>query len=260
MFTEYLDFAKDIAYKAGEISRKYFTEDNGAFYKPDNTVVTRADREINELLIERVREKFPLHAVDGEEDGYGKSRFVWVCDPVDGTAMYARHIPESVFSLALVDDGEPVVGVIYDPFSGSIFYATKGGGAYRDGNRIRTNGLMLDKMKTIANFDTWPDAEYNLWDSFSELGKTTYSVSLGSIIRAASYVACGKFSLAVYPGTKHKNCDIAAAKIIVEEAGGRVTDLFGNEQRYDKDINGAVISNGIIHEHVISVLRKNLKQ
>ena len=67
-------------------------------------------------------------------------------------------------------------------------------------------------------------------------------------------VANGDFNLAIFPGTKHKNCDIAAAKVIVEEAGGKVTDLFGNEQKYDRDINGAVISNGIVHDEVIAAL------
>ena len=72
-------------------------------------------------------------------------------------------------------------------------------------------------------------------------------------------IASGDFTMAIFPGTKHKNCDIAAAKVIVEEAGGKVTDLFGNEQRYDKSINGAVISNGKIHKEVIDLMKKYLE-
>ena len=99
---EYLKFAKDIAYQAGKIMLKYFNQNNGASYKGDKTIVTLADTEINSYLIEKVKEHYPTHAVDGEEEESGKSNFVWVCDPVDGTAMYARHIPVAVFSLALV--------------------------------------------------------------------------------------------------------------------------------------------------------------
>lgn len=73
-------------------------------------------------------------------------------------------------------------------------------------------------------------------------------------------VANGDFNLAIYPGTKHKNCDIAAAKVIVEEAGGKVTNLFGNEQRYDTDIKGAVISNGKVHTETINVINSFLKE
>ena len=71
-------------------------------------------------------------------------------------------------------------------------------------------------------------------------------------------VAEGNFTLAIFPGTKHKNCDIAAVKVIVEEAGGKVTDLFGHEQRYDQNINGALISNGNVHEEIVEGITKYL--
>jgi len=259
MKQEYLEFAKDIAYKAGEIMIKYFKGDNEASYKFDQTIVTKADTEINKYLIKRVKEAFPTHSVDGEEEQFGKSDYVWVCDPVDGTAMYARHIPVAVFSLALVVDGSSTIGVVYDPFTNSMYSAIKGQGAYKNGEKIRVNDIALDDMKSVSNFDMWPEAEYNLYDSIKELGKKTYFIGIGSVIRACMCVANGDFNLAIFPGTKHKNCDIAAAKVIVEEAGGKVTDLFGNEQRYDTDINGAIISNGHVHDEVVAVLKTSLK-
>ena len=255
---KYLDFAKEMALDAGKIMKKYFNEDNGANYKYDQTIVTKADTEINSLLIKRVKEEFPAHSVDGEEEQFGKSEYVWVCDPVDGTAMYARHIPVAVFSLALVIDGVSTVGVVYDVFTDNLYSAIKGEGAYRNGIKISVNNIELDDMRSVSNLDMWPEAEYNLYDSIKELGKKTYFVGLGSVIRACMCVANGDFNLAIFPGTKHKNCDIAAAKVIVEEAGGKVTDLFGNDQRYDESINGAVISNGLVHDEVVGVLSKNL--
>ena len=90
------------------------------------------------------------------------------------------------------------------------------------------------------------------------MGKQTYFIGLGSITRACTCVASGEFVLAICPGTTHKNYDIAAAKVIVEEAGGKVTNLFGDEQRYDKSIKGAVISNGKVHDEVISTIKKYL--
>ncbi len=258
MIEKYLEFAKEIALKAGEITLKYFKSDNGSNYKYDKTIVTKADTEINSYLISRVKETFPTHSVDGEEEQFGSSEMVWVCDPVDGTAMYARHIPVSVFSLALVENGSPIVGVVYDSFMGNLYSAVKGGGAYLNGEKISVNSYALDDMQSLANFDMWPKAEYNLYGAFGELGMRTYAVDLGSIIRSAMCVANGEFTLALFPGTLHKNCDIAAAKVIVEEAGGKVTDLFGGEQRYDRDINGAVISNGKVHEEVLATLKKHI--
>ena len=259
MDNEYLLFSKEIAYEAGKIMKKYFLEDNGANYKYDQTIVTKADKEINSLLVKRVKEKYPTHCVDGEEEQFGKSNYVWICDPVDGTAMYARHIPVAVFSLALVVDGIPTLGVIYDPFTDNLYSAIKGFGAYRNDEKIHVNNTKLDDMKCVCNMDVWPKAEYNIHDVIKELGKKTYFVAIGSVIRASMCVANGDFTVSIFPGTKNKYFDIAAVKVIVEEAGGKVTDLFGNEQRYDCDINGAVISNSLVHSEVIDVIKNNLK-
>ena len=258
MEKNYLEFAKEIAYKAGEIMIKYFHTDNGANYKYDQTIVTKADTEINEYLIEKVNETYPTHSIDGEEKQEGKSNYIWVCDPVDGTAMYARHIPVAVFSLALVVDGKPIVGVIYDPFTDSLYSASKGQGAYRNDIKISVNEQEFDGMKSVSHFDMAPNADYNIYDCIKELGKKGYFISIGSIARASVAVANGDLNVAIFPLSKHKNCDLAAAKIIVEEAGGIVTDIFGNEQRYDQDLNGAVISNRVVFEEVINTLKKHL--
>ena len=259
MNQKYLKFAKDIAYKAGKIMIKYFEDNSEASYKLDQTIVTKADTEINQYLIKKVKETFPTHSVDGEEEQFGKSNYVWVCDPIDGTAMYARGIPVAVFSLALVIEGVPTIGVVYDPFTDSMYSAIKDKGAYKNNKKISVNNIELNDKKSVSNFDMWPKADYNLYDSIKELGKKTYFVGVGSVIRACMCIATGDFNLAIFPGTTHKNCDIAAAKVIVEASGGKVTDLFGNEQRYDRDINGAVISNGKVHDEVVAVLKTKLK-
>ncbi len=211
------------------------------------------------MLIEKVKEKYPTHCVDGEEKQFGKSKYVWVSDPVDGNAMYARHIPVSVFSLALVIDGISTIGVIFDPWTDNLYYAIKGEGAFKNEQKIKVNNIPLEDKKSVSNFDMWPNADYNIYDVIKELGKKTYFVSIASVIRACCCVASGEFNLTIFPGTKHKNCDIAAAKVIVEEAGGKVTDFFGNEQRYDESINGAIISNNIVHQETINTITKFLE-
>ena len=170
--------------------------------------------------------------------------------------MYARHIPVAVFSLALVIDGESIVGLVYDPFTDNLYTAIKGQGAYKNNQKIEVNRILLNDMKSVSNFDMWSNADYNIYDVIKEIGKQTYFVSVGSVIRACMCVAGGEFNFAIFPGTKHKNCDIAASKVIVEEAGGKVTDLFGNEQRYDQSIKGAVVSNGKVHNKVLDIIKK----
>lgn len=256
MYNEYLEFAKDIAKHAGEIMLKYFNQDNGEKYKGDKTIVTLADTEINSYLINQVKEKYPNHAVDGEEEQFGESKYKWVCDPVDGTAMYARHIPVAVFSLALVIDGKSIIGVVYDPFTDSMYTAIKGQGAFKNSKKIKVNNYTLEDIKTMCHCDMWSKAKYNVCNISKELRKLTRLNDIGSITRASCCVATGDYSLAIFTGTEHKHCDIAAVKVIVEEAGGKVTDLFGNEQRYDRSIKGALISNGKVHNEVVKVIKK----
>ena len=98
--------------------------------------------------------------------------------------------------------------------------------------------------------------KYDICEVFKALRKKTRLNDIGSITRASCLVATGDYSLAIFTGTEHKHCDIAAIKVIVEEAGGKVTDLFGNEQRYDRSIKGAIISNGKVHDEVVEVIRK----
>lgn len=255
---EYLNFAVSMAKKAGKIMKKYFKLDNGASYKYDDTIVTLADKEINNLLIKLVKKHFPSHSVDGEEEKFGQSEKVWVCDPVDGTAMYARHVPVAVFSLAFVENGKPLVGVVYDPWTNSMYSAVKGNGAYLNGNQIHVNELDFGDKRLVGHYDMWNKSEYDINHTICALQKQAYIVSIGSVIRASMCVATGDFGFVIFPGTIGKNCDIAAAKIIVEEAGGKVTNFFGNDQRYDRPIKGAVLTNGIVHDEIINNLKANI--
>ncbi len=253
---KYLALAVEIANYAGEVLKKYYTTDNGAEYKLDNTLVTLADKEINHYLITKVKQNFPDHAVDGEEESYGQSPYLWVCDPVDGTAMYVRRVPVAVFSLALCVDGEPMVGVVNDVFSGCLYTAIKGQGAYCNQQRIAVNTRGLDDPRSMAAFDTWT-REYDLIDAYLALRKRTYFIHLGSFIRDSLCVANGTMEFALYPASKHKNCDLAAIKVIIEAAGGVVTDLYGNQQRYDQDIKGAIVSNQTVFPEISKIVRAN---
>ena len=255
---EWLDFAKSVALEAGDIMRKYFGKKPDSHLKANNTIVTVADEEINDLVIKRVTERYPVHDIDGEEASrrHG-SKYVWACDPIDGTASFIMGLPVSVFSLALVIDGQPEVGVIYAPFSDHLYWASRGRGAYMNSQPIHVSQHSLDD-RVEMNVDWWPSAPWDVMQVVHDLAyeKDVYVTTVGSTTHAAALVARGEFVASVFVGTKGKNVDIAAAKVIVEEAGGKVTDLFGREQRYDQDIRGAVLSNGIVHEEIVKAMRK----
>ena len=255
---EYLEFAKALANEAGDVMRKYFGQSPESEFKEDDTIVTIADKEINRLVIQRVKSSYPDHDIDGEEESHkSDASHIWVCDPIDGTNPFAMELPVSVFSLALVIDGEPVVGVIYHPFTDKLYTAINGGGAWINDQPLAVSTGQLDASARV-NFDWWARSEYDILTPLKKLSseKGFYMLSPGSTTHMAAMVARGEFVASVFPGTKGKNVDIAAAKVIVEEAGGKVTDLQGNEQRYDGDIKGAISSNGIVHDEIVNALKE----
>ena len=258
----YLEFAKGVAYEAGEIMRKYFNQDREDWYKSDNTLVTVADEEINNMVIERVREMYPEHGVFGEESSENVDReYLWLCDPIDGSDMFARGVPVAVFSLALVIDGDPVVGVIYDPFCDKLYYAVKGQGAFCNDRSIHVNDVRLGDKKEIINTDVWW-VEGLISNPLPIVNKlyeiSNWPASIGSVARSATLVADGGFAATIFTWNKAKSVDVAAAKVIVEEAGGRATDVFGNNQRYDKDIRGTIMSNGMVHGDIVQIFKEEV--
>lgn len=258
-FHQELAFAKNLAQDACQIMLKYFLSDSvGTIQKSDKTLVTKADEEINTLVLERIKERFPDHSVWGEEESHFVvgARFTWVCDPVDGTMPFAKGLPISTFSLALVDsDGDSVLGVIADPYQNRLYEAVKGKGAFLNSNPIHVsehgvlNGAYIDQ-------ELWFNSEEKVTfndpkDVFNKAGvKVT---TMCSAVIMGCLVAEGTFDAMIFGQGKPE--DIAALKVIVEEAGGKVTDLFGRTQRYDRNIVGALVSNGKVHDDVIRVLQ-----
>ncbi len=259
---EYLDFAKNLALEAGEIMREYFLVTETT-WKSDDTPLTQADTEINSLVIERINEKYPEHSVLGEEESDMKSgRFTWVCDPVDGTTPYSTGLPVSTFSLALCDNGLVQVGVVYDPFMDRLFHAQAGGGAFCNDEKLEVgdNGLMRAIVDVgVRNVPTSFD-ENSLGTKFL-VGlekKGVRLVRMWSEILPTCLVGAGKFTAVIQNGkTPH---DIAASGLIVQEAGGRVTDLYGNEQLYDRPTKGFIASNGVVHDELVELVKNSLSE
>ena len=256
-FAAELAFAKKLAADAGAIMRRYFrSEDIGTVEKSDKTLVTLADTEINSMVITRVKETFPRHAVHGEEEHFvvDNADYTWVCDPVDGTMPFAKGIPISTFSLALVDrEGRSVVGVVYDPNQDRLYEAVRGQGAWLNGKPI---GVSSKTELDLAYIDQelWINEQEGV--SFSDpkdrLNKQGAKVTtFCSAVLAGCFVAEGVYEALLFGQSKPE--DIAALSVIVEEAGGKVTDLLGRDQRYDQKIYGAVVSNGLLHEQLLAI-------
>lgn len=253
-FDTQLQFAIAVAREAGEIMRTYFhSQDKGTETKQDNSPVTLADIAINQLLIDRVRETFPEHGVLGEEQSYQTDRNeLWVCDPIDGTVGFILGVPTAMFSLAYVVDGKPQAAVMYEPLLDKLFTAAKGAGAY-----------LNDEPIHVSTRETLDGASIGMTASMRQLferekfckavmadGAKVMNVP-GNVFKGA-LVAQGRLDAYIFPGLSAH--DIAAEKLIIEEAGGKVTDINGNEQRYDQPIRGAIISNSKLHDVLVKHL------
>ncbi len=255
---EYLEFAKKLANEAEEIALKYFSFEIETEWKKDDSPLTKADTEINNLVIEKVNALFPDHSIYGEEksDVKQNSKYIWVCDPIDGTMPFSNGLPIFTFSLALVDqsNGQPILGIANDPIMKNMYWAYKGSGAYRNNKRIFTNKDSSLK-NTYLNCDgSGNNTGFSYGDIFKVLNKKEVKVMrFGSIVYGGIQVSNGKFGGTIFLG-KYGH-DIAALKIITEEAGGKVTDLNGNERRYDQEGLGCVISNNILHDELLAVVK-----
>lgn len=255
---EYLSLARELAHDAGSTMKQYFKVGVESELKSDNTPVTEADKKINDMVISKISAKFPGHSIIGEEASSlkGSSNYSWVCDPIDGTIPFTYGVPTNMFSLALVKAGEPILGVLYDPYMDRLYEAVKGRGSTLNGKKLQVSkdstlsgkriGLSgpPTKMVDMAGFHA------------ATVNKHIRNIYLASTVYESSLVASGQISACVFPGvTAH---DLAAVKIVVEEAGGLVTDLNGQQQRYDQTINGGIVSNGLVHQELLELLRPYL--
>lgn len=250
----YKEFVLSLVKEVAEINKKYF-RNVGVDLKKDGSVVTKADIEINSLVIKRVKEHFPEHDIYGEEESSlnNNSDFIWVCDPIDGTFPFSIGVPTSIFSLALTKSGEPVVACAYDSHTGDFFYAEKGKGAFCNNKLISVN----NKDLVTAGVTYWNKALYDISNTYPALfqeGVACYD--FGSIVYMGMLVATGKIEAIVFPHTTAH--DVAAIKLIVEEAGGICSDMFGKPQQYHEKINGFVASNKQVHERLLKTLAETM--
>lgn len=251
-----LQFAVQMAHDAGDIMREYAGKARESVQtKSNNTPVTEADTKINQLLIDRVQATFPDHGVLGEEDSINADRSqLWVCDPIDGTAGFILGAPTAMFSLAFVVDGQPQVAVMYEPLLDKMFTAVKGQGAQLNGQPVHVSAS--DSLQHASVGVTASVGQIFARKPFFDalLKEEAFISTVPGNVFKASLVAQGLMDAFVFPGRGAH--DIAAEKLIIEEAGGKVTDLDGNEQRYDRAIRGAVVSNGgHIHEALVTLLK-----
>lgn len=250
---------KKIAIEAALKSGKFINDSLGRIkdisYKGVRNIVTDVDKKAEKIIVGRIFSAFPDHSVLSEEMGEKdkSSSFKWLIDPLDGTTNFAHAFPFFCVSIALEENGEVILGVVYEPVRKELFYAEKGRGAYLNNKKISVSGTkkLIDAFLATGFSYRLHEARHNNVDYFSRLLMRSMAVRrAGSAALDFCYVACGRFD--GYWELDLNPWDCAAGALIVKEAGGAVTKLDGSGySHYDKEV---LATNGVIHKKMLREL------
>jgi len=225
------DVAISVARSAGEVLMRWWTSEKQVFQKGKYDLVTNVDREAETHIRDEIQNFFPSHGFFGEEQAGAdpEKGWVWIVDPVDGTRNYAAGVPHFSIVIALAKDGEILTGVNYDPLHDEMFHAAAGSGAYLNEEQIGVSGLSSLRGASVgldpSNGD--PQGTINTFQVIRKLWPNLMTTRMmGSSALGISYVACGRSD--IYINHRLQPYDQAAGLILVEEAGGVITDRRGH--------------------------------
>jgi myo-inositol-1(or 4)-monophosphatase len=252
--------AAAIAQEAGALLKEFFTKGVETEYKGDVDLVTVADRTAEKLIRQRLSEAFPEHGIYGEEGTRDRleGAFRWYVDPLDGTTNFAHGFPHFCVSMGLEErpaglrpdeDGRLMAAVIYDPLLDELFTAERGRGAWLNSKPIRVSRIQsLSEALVATGFPSHKRHDSPNIHFYQEFTLRSHGVRrAGSAALDLAYVAAGRFE--AFWEFKLNPWDTAAGLLLVEEAGGRITDFAGGPWRLDS--REILASNRLIHEELL---------
>jgi myo-inositol-1(or 4)-monophosphatase len=257
----YLLVATDCAMLAADELIEGFQTSYTITSKPGkHNLVTAYDKSSEYLITSRIKKEFPKHSILAEEGGLTdlSSDVTWVIDPLDGTVNFAHGIPIFSISIAVAVKGDIVCGVIYQPITKELFTAQKDQGSFLNGKR-----LQVSKTDTLENAILATGFPYNVNENplrcidqlSSILHKGLPVRRLGSAAIDLAYTAAGRFD--AYWEASLEPWDIAAGQLILQEAGGSLTDYHGNNRDFQSK-SSVLASNGLLHRQMKQVLQEGL--
>lgn len=259
MSKDFVKIAEAACLQSGEIQMAGLSKSRDISFKGDINLVTDIDHACEKAIVHLIQGTFPDHDILAEE-GSGKrkdSEYKWIIDPLDGTTNYAHSYPLFCTSIALEHKGKIIVGAVYEPNLGEMFLAEKGGGATLNGKKIKVSGVSTVSQALLVTgfaYNIRRTKKNNL-DHFRNFLMRAQAVRRDGVAAAnLCYVAAGRYDgfweLNLFPW------DIAAGMLILQEAGGSLSNFSGNEfDIYQKEI---LATNGHIHQEMCQVLKKSL--
>ncbi len=257
------EFIIKLAKDAGKLAAE-MKQDASLDYKGYKNLVTEADKAAEKLIIEAIKEKYPHNGIISEEseDHDKDAEHVWVIDPIDGTANYAHGLTIYAVSIALMKNGVPQIGVVYAPELNELYFAKRGEGAELNEIPINVSGISTMNKSLIyydigIKKDLLADRVRLVKDLISESERVR---GLGSFALEICSIAAGRGEGQVKFGDTFKIWDHAAADLILEEAGGKITDFHGRSIGYGKASQDVIISNNKIHAELMDFINQKVKK
>ncbi len=256
--TDFLSVAAEVAREAGALLTELSTQPLDIGYKRPADLVTIADRRSEALIVGKLRSRFPDHAIVAEEGGNHKSSsdYCWYVDPLDGTTNYAHGFPVYCVTLGLAYRDEVIAGVVFDPTRNELYSAERGAGAFLNGTRLHVSAAENLSESLVGTgfppFATNHELNVQFYFRFTELSHGIRRA--GSAALDLCCVAAGHFE--GFWELKLNPWDKAAGTLMVEEAGGRVSDVRGGV--YSVLGEDVFASNGLVHDEMLKVFAEIL--
>jgi len=259
-----IQFAIEAAIEAGKVVMEVYDRTLSSSIKSDNQPITEADVKSNQIIQKIISNSG--HPILSEESVDDKKRLdskkIWIIDPLDGTSDFIKKTGEFTIMISLVEDHIPILGIIYWPTKSTLYLAQKGQGAFKYDNGAWSklsvsNVSELEKCKAVGSRHHISEIEQNL---IKHLNLSQFT-SKGSSLKVAD-ISSGNAELYFTTTNKIKQWDTCASYCLITEAGGKMTDMFGNDLKYNTERlnheNGLLVTNGLIHNHIIKIYRESM--
>jgi len=252
------------ALEAGKKVMNVYNQEFSSTLKNDNEPLTEADVKSNQIIQKIISDSG--HPILSEESEDNKKRLdskkIWIVDPLDGTSDFINKTGEFTIMISLVDDHIPILGVIYWPTKSTLYLAQKDQGSFKSESGIWSK-LSVSKISELENCRA-VGSRYHISEKEQNLIRhlnISQFTSKGSSLKVAD-ISSGNAELYFTTTNKIKQWDTCASYCLITEAGGKMTDMFGNELKYNTERlnheNGLLVSNGLIHNHIIKIYRESM--
>lgn len=269
-----LNIAISLAKSAGKAILEFYDSD---FLVEEKTTkdnhtepVTIADKTASKIIVEGLAENFPADGILSEEETDTHHRLdkkrLWLIDPMDGTKGFVQKNGDFAVQIGLAEDGEMVLGVVFLPFFNQLYYAVKGNGAFVVENDENPKRLQVSDKSEFSQMILAVSRDYrsSKMSQIAEYFGIPYEVQRGSVGLKIGLIANQICDIYIHLSPRTKHWDSAAPEIIIKEAGGELTDLFGEQIIYNTEdvhnYNGLLATNGVSHETAVDALRPLLNE